>query len=167
METGKPVLDAFELGAVLAGTAAPQADLSDLTPVDVEFDHRIKLSGWNAALDPSNSQRLVVKLGWTANDRSTTDYTAFVHLIDDAGTDPCAARRSSGGLENTTRFWVPGETVRSTYFLDLPQDVTIADSRLRIGLYEPVSGKQLPITATTEHVLAEAGGSYVLLPVAQ
>ena len=97
---GKPVLDAFELGAVLTGAAAPQADLSDLTPVDVEFDHRIRLSGWNAALDPSNSQRLQVKLGWTANDRSTTDYSAFVHVIDDAGTDPGAARCSA---------WRPGK----------------------------------------------------------
>ena len=164
---GKPVLDGFELGAVLAGAAAPQADLSDLTPADVEFDHRIELSGWKATLDPSNSQRLLVELGWTANDRSTTDYTAFVHLIDDEKQIQAQQDAPPGGLENNTHLWVPGETVRSTFFLDLPADVVLSESRLRIGLYEPVSGKQLPVTATMDESIAAPGASYVLLPVAQ
>ncbi len=164
---GNPVLDAFELGAVLAGAAAPEADLSDLTPVDAEFDYRIELSGWKAMLDPSNSQRLLVELGWTANDRSTTDYTAFVHLIDDEKQIQAQQDAPPGGLENPTHLWVPGETVRSTFFLDLPEDVVLSELRLRIGLYEPVSGRQLPVTATMDESIATPGASYVLLPIAQ
>lgn len=164
---GKPVLDAFELGAVLVGAAAPPVDLSDLTPVEVEFDHRIKLAGWKAALDPSNSRRLLVELGWIANDRSTTDYTSFVHLIDDEGQIQAQQDAPPGGLDNATHLWVPGETVRSTYSLDLPEDMVLSESRLRIGLYEPVSGKQLPVTATMNEFIAAPGASYVLLPVAQ
>jgi hypothetical protein len=98
-------------------------------------------------------------------DRSTTDYTAFVHLIDENGQILAQQDAPPGGVDNPTRFWIPGEIVRSTYLIDLPQDAATAKLGLRIGLYEPVSGRQLPVTATSDPSLAERGATYVLTPI--
>ena len=90
------------------------------------------------------------KLGWKALARPTTDYTAFVHLIDDKGQIITQHDAPPGGQENPTRLWAPGETVRSSFILELPEGVNAAGTRLGIGLYEPVGGKQLPVTATAD-----------------
>jgi hypothetical protein len=107
---------------------------------------------------------VLVDLGWKALDRPTTDYTAFVHLIDNKGQIITQHDAPPGGQENPTRLWAPGETVRSSFILELPEGVNTAGTRLRIGLYEPVGGKQLPVTAAADRSTAVPGDTSILLP---
>lgn len=164
-DQGQAVADKLDLGAVLIGNQAPQANLADLTSLGVRFDDRIELTGWAVRSDPQNPRQLLVDLGWKALDRSPTDYTAFVHLIDRQGQIITQSDAPPGGLDNPTRLWVPGETVRTAYSLELPAGLTTTGTRLRIGLYEPVSQKQLPITAAANPAAGARGDTYVLLPV--
>jgi hypothetical protein len=155
--------DRVDLGAVMVGGPPPRADLSDLRPLDATFDGRIELVGWQARVDPEDSTRLLVDLGWQALDRSVTDYTTFVHLLD--GDDQIVAQRDEppGGLENPTSDWVPGETVRTTFALQIPPGSGAGDHRLRVGLYEPVSGRQLPVTHFTASSAARSGETFLIL----
>ena len=160
----QPVADQVELGAIMIGDQPPAADLSGLTNLGVEFDHHIELTGWRAVGDAANPRQVLVDLGWKALDRPTTDYTAFVHLIDNKGQIITQHDAPPGGQENPTRLWAPGETVRSSFILKLPEGVNTAGTRLRIGLYEPVGGKQLPVMAAADRSAAIPGDIFILLP---
>jgi hypothetical protein len=160
----QPVADQVELGAIMIGDQPPAADLSGLTNLGVEFDHHIELTGWRAVCNPANPRQVLVDLGWKALDRPTTDYTAFVHLIDNKEQIITQHDAPPGGQENPTGLWAPGETVRSSYILELPEGVNTAGTRLRIGLYEPVGGKQLPVTAAPDRSAAIPEDTFILLP---
>jgi hypothetical protein len=56
---------------------------------------------------------------------------------------------------------VPGEETRTEFLLTLPPAADLAALRLRLGLYEPVSGRQLPVQAG-DTPLAD---SFVLIPL--
>lgn len=117
-----------------------------LTPVGAEFEKRIALDGVWVQRPQNDAAALHVELGWRAIDRSPTAYTAFVHLLDAEGNIVAQHDFPVGGAENPTNLWVPGEKVRSTAVLTLPPDVDSTRQRLRIGLYELVSGRQLAVT---------------------
>ncbi len=89
---------------------------------------------------------LHVNLGWRALERMPTDYTVFIHLLDSAGNILAQADLPPGGQENPTTRWLPDETVLTTAQLTLPPGAREQAQALRIGLYEPVSGRQLAIT---------------------
>lgn len=163
---GQAVADQVNLGAIWLGAAPVSVDLADLAPLGVQFDGRIELVGVQTQIDPTDRQRLLVDLGWEALDRSTVGYTAFVHLVNQAGEIVAQHDAPPGGSDNPTNLWAPGETVRSTFPLDLPTGLERADLRLRIGLYEPVSGRQLPVAAAGDALPDLSGGSYVVVPLA-
>jgi hypothetical protein len=106
-----------------------------------------------------------VDLGWRALDRSPADYTAFVHLLDESGQIIAQNDGPPGGAENPTGFWVPGETIRSRFPIELPRDATFDSATLRIGLYELASGKRLSLTASPGPSVAALADQFILLPV--
>ncbi|HEX9116595.1 MAG TPA: hypothetical protein VGA61_11045 [Anaerolineae bacterium] len=157
--TGRPAGDRVDLGAVMVRAAPPQADLSGLRPLDGAFTGGIRLVGYAAAAVPGKPDTLEVSLGWRAESRPPADYTAFLHLIDGGGQILAQHDAPPGGPGNPTTRWVPGETIRSVFRLTLPAGLRLADCRLRAGLYEPVSGRQLPVTTG-----ASAAAGFLILP---
>jgi hypothetical protein len=143
---GRVAADRVDLGAVMVGEPPPQADLSGLRPLGAQFDGRVELVGWNARTDPVDPSRVLIDLGWRALGRSVTDYTAFVHLLDQEGQIASQVDEPPGGLANPTTRWVPGEAVRTAVALSVPPGTEAKDYSLRVGLYEPVSGRQLSVT---------------------
>ena len=125
----------------------------------------IELVGANVIEDSVDPRRLLVDLAWQALDRSTTGYTAFVHLLDAAGQIVAQYDAPPGGEDNPTNLWAPHETVRATFPLALPPGLDSAGLQLRIGLYEPVSGRQIPITAGAGPAVDTSSGLYLLVPV--
>ena len=142
---GRPAADLVKLGAIFVGTGAPGAGLAGLRPLNVRFAAPIALTGWSVSEDGSG--RLHVVLGWRALGRPSKDYTAFVHLLDANGQIIGQLDQPPGGPGDPTSRWVPGETIRSTFDLPAGENES-AVVRLRIGLYEPVSGQQLPLTSS-------------------
>ena len=166
-DAGKPASTQITFGVVAIGDDPPQAELSDLQPLGVWFVDRLELRGWRAALDPDNRQQLLVELGWQAHKRVATDYTLFVHLLDRNGAIIAQRDQPPGGVENPTTMWLPGETTRTRLTLDLPPALVLDEHLLRVGLYEPVGGRQLPITQTPSLPTnpAPLGQTYLLLPL--
>lgn len=165
---GKAVADRVDLGPVWIGAAPPPVGMDDMAALGVQFDNRIELLGARIAKDLIDPQRLLVDLVWKAADRSTTDYVVFVHLLDETGQQIVSQHDAPpGGSDNPTSLWAPGEMIQSTFPLVLPGGMALSDATLRIGLYEPVSGGQLPITDAGDSAADTSGGTYVLLAMKQ
>ncbi|MEZ4767598.1 MAG: hypothetical protein R2844_04155 [Caldilineales bacterium] len=164
-QSGQDAADQVELGSVWLGSPPAAADMSDLRALGVQFNQRVELAGAKASVDPSDPRRLAVDLEWKALDRPTSDYVAFVHLIDQTGQIIAQHDAPPGGLQNPTHLWAPGEMVRSSSPLELPEGLNRADLSLRIGLYEPVSQLQLPVTVAGDSVGDASSGSYLVVPL--
>jgi hypothetical protein len=157
---GKPVDDRVLLGAVAIDMMPPRAPVEDLTALDVKFDERIALVGWSFQPAVDDPTTLAVELAWESLDRVSSDYTAFVHLLDPSGTIVAQFDQPPGGVENSTTNWLPGERVRTIF--PLAGGLPLVDGYgLRIGLYEPVSGRQLLVSGAD----AKPGETFVLLPL--
>jgi hypothetical protein len=148
--------DQVALGSVAIQAPPPAADVQGLTPVDARFEERIALLGY--AVAPAADGGLTVDLLWQALERSPTDYTAFVHLLGMNGDIVSQQDQPPGGDLPTTR-WLPGETLRTTVALPSPA-AGQAGAQLRIGLYEPVGGRQLAVAGADA-----AAATFVLLPL--
>ncbi|MCU0510874.1 MAG: hypothetical protein MUC34_21460, partial [Anaerolineae bacterium] len=117
------------IGADAAAGMPSAPDMAGMTATDAVFGERIALAGWQIARS-DDAQGATVRLCWTARHRVP---------------------------ENPTSRWVPGETVCSEHPLTLPDDA--AQTRLRVGLYEPVSGRQWGVSAAS----AVPGQTYLIL----
>jgi hypothetical protein len=134
-----------------------------LVAVGADFEGRIALDGVRMMQTAVAPATLHVELGWRAIDRSPTAYTAFVHLLDADGAIVAQQDFPPGGDVNPTNMWVPGERVRSTAALALPPDFDPERHRLRIGLYEPVGGRQLAVSMVGQSDMA----TFVMLDVVE
>ena len=84
-------------------------------------------------------------LYWRALAETRVGYTVFVHLID-------SHERIWGQQDNPpargarpTNTWVPGEFVSDEYEVSVSPDAPPGDYRLEVGLYDPTTGRRLPI----------------------
>lgn len=139
------------------------ADVSfdELKAIGADFEGRIALDGVLIQQSQEEPTTLQVELGWRAIDRAPTAYTAFVHLLDDGDNIVAQHDFPVGGENNPTNLWVPGEKVRSTAALTLPPDYDPTRHRLRIGLYEPVGGRQLAVKMPGQ----TGASTYILLNI--
>jgi hypothetical protein len=154
---GQPVGDALTLGGVFVGPP-PTVDLTAYQPLNAQFGDVIELVGWCVTRDPAAPTTLRIGLAWRALDRPAGDYTAFVHLVDAQGAILAQHDRSPGDEANPIHLWAPGETVQADFLLTLPDGDVPEGAQLRVGLYEPISGRRLP---------QEDGDDFVLLPAGE
>ncbi|HMQ55539.1 MAG TPA: hypothetical protein PKD98_25890, partial [Anaerolineae bacterium] len=98
-----------------------------------------------AQLASASTAQLLVSLYWQPQAEIETDYTVFVQLLDPAG--QVAAQVDlpplAGAAPTTT--WLPGEVLTDPYRLPLPADLAPGPYRLITGLYEPATGRRLPL----------------------
>ena len=71
------------IGAFMLDSHPSAAAVDDLRPVGATLDGRLELTAWRAVLVQPGTLR--VELAWRSLDRTGTNYTAFVHLIDGDG----------------------------------------------------------------------------------
>lgn len=140
-------------GATWIGAPPPPLPLADFTPLQVHFAERLELVGWQWRQSPT-ADALTVTLAWRALDRMPTGYTTFVHLLDATGQMVAQYDQPPGGVDNPTSHWAPGEEALTVHQLVLPPGSDLSQLGLRIGLYEPVSGRQLPISAADPAIVA-------------
>ena len=151
------------LGATWVGKKQPTVDLAAFTPLHVHFAERIELVGWQWAPPTTDSEQLQVALVWRAIDRVTTDYTAFIHLLTDAQEIVTQGDQPPGGIDNPTSLWAPGE-VNVTYAqLPIKSNSELENAKIRVGLYEQVSGLQLSVTEAGNTGVLPENTTYILL----
>jgi hypothetical protein len=119
----------------------PQYPLTNL-----QFGDSIALIGLDlpaSTLRPG--QTLSYTLHWQALAPISKDYTVFTHLLDAAGNLKAQQDNAPQQGHYPTSWWDRGEKVIDVYTLPLPSDLAPGRYSLRVGLYEPETGRRLPL----------------------
>ncbi len=121
-----------------AGSAQP------MTPVDARFGQAIALEGYDWQLD---GDALRVTLRWAADGYVDGDYNVFVHL-DGPGDDGQPLAQGDAPPLNgrwPTSLWYPGLSLDDRHTISLPPDLSPGAYALRVGFYDPATGRRLPL----------------------
>jgi hypothetical protein len=113
---------------------------------DIRFGDNIRLSGVDLPAPTLHvGHTLTYTLHWQAMAAIPKNYTVFTHLLDAAGN--LAAQQDSPPWQGRypTSWWDPGEIILDPYTLPLPPNLAPGLYTLRVGLYEPETGRRLPL----------------------
>ena len=121
-------------------------------PMDVLLGDQIRLTG--SALSSQEvdfGDVLQLQLNWQAERTPDADYTVFVQLLDER--DQVIAQHDAPPVsgERPTSGWQPGEQVSDKHGLLVPAGTAPGDYRLIAGMYDPQSGKRLPVDCRRHH----------------
>ncbi|HUX86774.1 MAG TPA: hypothetical protein VMW65_07205, partial [Chloroflexota bacterium] len=140
-------------GVAIAPPAVPH-------PQPVQLADGVTFQGYRLAPEPAQpGQALTVTLYWSAQARPSRDYTVFVHLLNNHGQVLAQADSPPQAGDYPTSLWDPSETIVDRHVLTVPTDLPPGVYRLEIGLYQPETGKRLPILDAAGH----APGNRILL----
>lgn len=115
-------------------------------PLDFRLGEVVRLLGYDlepAEVEPGGSVWLT--LYWQTLFTMDTSYTVFVHLLDEEG--GLQGQRDSLPGQGTlpTTGWMTGEVIADRYEISIASDAPPGEYRLLVGMYEPTSGKRLPV----------------------
>lgn len=123
---------------VVAGLLEPTLwpNLPPMKSLNSTFEGGLTLLGFSLPDQVSMSEQFNLTLYWQATESQSTDYTVFVHVLDEAGT---RIIQGDGPPLNgfwPTRVWLPGQQINDSHPLTIPTPGTY---RLRVGLYDPTT----------------------------
>lgn len=130
------------------GTQAPAAT----RPVNVTLGDQLRLLEvrLNESFQPG--QTLPVEFVWQPLQRPQIDYNLFLQLLAADGS-PVAQHDSPPNVGYTpTSTWQPGQPMIDRHALAIPFDLPPGDYRLIAGLYNPATGRRLPIDQKRDFV---------------
>jgi hypothetical protein len=103
------------------------------------------LVGQTGTLGLEPGETLTLTVVWRAQQPLMSDYTAFAHLVDEAGQGWAGDdHQPHGGLYPTTA-WGAGEMVRDTFTLTVPGGAPAGLYHLQVGWYDPAMQTRLPV----------------------
>jgi hypothetical protein len=139
-----------DLRLVLYGTSPPPLAEEPSKEEGVLLGYSVELTGADLAIQRLEPGDVVpLTLFWQARQPVQQDAKVFVHLLDAAG--QLVAQHDSepvNGLRPTST-WRPGESIVDRHGVLLPDDLPPGDYHLVAGLYDPVTGNRLLVTAGT------------------
>jgi hypothetical protein len=94
-------------------------------------------------------------LEWQSLRPVETDYTVFVHIVDQEGTIWAQRDSVPAGGELPTSSWELGEIVSDEYEMMIPVDGPREGYAVEVGLYDPESGVRLPVSGGATSVTLE------------
>jgi hypothetical protein len=95
-----------------------------------------------------------VTLVWTAERAIATDYTAFIHVLDQAGKVVAQNDSQPANQAWPTSAWQPGQVIVDSHDLSIPGD----GARLEIGLYTLADGKRLALSDGHDSLIVPVPG---------
>jgi hypothetical protein len=123
-------------------------------PAAVDFGP-FRLTGYRLG-EARPGETLQVALRWQAREsRPEPAYTVFVHLTDDQGR--LVAQHDGPPQDGAypTSIWSAGDEIGDVHAIPLPASLPAATYQVRVGLYEPATGRRLPASGT-DHALLGA-----------
>jgi hypothetical protein len=111
------------------------------------FGDQLALVGWS--LDPPQpalpGDTIHLTVVWQAQQTLATDYTAFAHLVDEAGQGWAGDDHQPHGGLYPTSLWGAGEMVRDGFTLLIPADAPPGLYAVEVGWYHPATQERLPV----------------------
>ena len=138
--------------AVIGALTVPDLSLADQPPekaAAVSFGEPklIELSGFT--LDKTRLAEegiFALQLHWHTPDGVPLDYTAFVHVLNEAGELVAQSDKVPGQGRFPTSLWFPGETVIDTHQIQLPPPPGQTENYvIAVGFYYWPTGERLPV----------------------
>lgn len=117
----------------------------------------IRLNGYALSSPISPDGEVLLTLRWESLQAVDFDFHVFVHVLDAQGQR--VAQRDGQPVQWTrpTSTWQPGETITDRYGLLLSDDFAPGEYTISVGLYDPISGQRLPVSAGTGEYAIELG----------
>jgi 4-amino-4-deoxy-L-arabinose transferase-like glycosyltransferase len=120
------------------------------TTLDLTYGERITLAGYNLT---TADDRIQLDLIWRAEQAMDTDYTVFVHLVDQATGQTILQRDAMPqAYAYPTTLWIPGEYITDYYQFE---GVPAGEYSLRVGLYDQSSGERLYISGVDSGIIRD------------
>ncbi len=137
--TGQPLHDpATRLTAVKVASRPRDFTMPAMpAPLDVTFDDLAKLVGTD--VNRSGTQ-ITVTLFWQGKALTTTNYTAFVQLLNADGSIAQQIDRWQIAFDSPTSTWLPGQVIADRYVFEASAEAP----RFGLGLYNAATGDRLP-----------------------
>ncbi len=112
-----------------------------------EFGDRLAVVGWSLHAPPElkPGDTLGLTVVWQAQQKVTADYTAFAHLVDEAGRGWAGDDHQPHGSLYPTSRWGAHEMVRDTFTLTVPADAPSGLYTIEIGWYNLETRERLPV----------------------
>ncbi len=117
----------------------------------------IRLEGYALTEQATPGGEVLVLLAWRSMQAVDYDYHVFVHLLNSDGDK--VAQRDGQPVQWTrpTSTWTPETEIIDRYGMLLPVDLPVGDYTIAVGLYDPVNGQRLPISAGPGDYAVELG----------
>ncbi len=141
---GNPAGDAALFGRVKVAPAQPPADEPPTAAPQHTFGNQIALENFSQIPEaPVRGQDMEFAMTWRALAQPASDYTVFVHLLDEQGNRVAGNDQPLTNLVYPSGLWSPGERVTHTHYLSLPADLPAGMYTIQMGLYDPQTGARL------------------------
>lgn len=117
----------------------------------------IQLAGYAITPQTTPGGELLLALRWESLRPVEENYHVFVHLLNADGDK--LAQRDGGPVQwmRPTSAWQPGEIIVDRYGLLLPADLPYGSYSIAVGLYNPITGQRLPVSAGPGDYAIELG----------
>jgi 4-amino-4-deoxy-L-arabinose transferase-like glycosyltransferase len=129
---GRPVYTAYRL-------ASPPA-VSPVHSRPANYSHQVTLLGYETG-SGQGGESLPITLYWRVEQPAAAAWVPFVHLHDGWGYRWQQVEANAYPAEQ----WQPGEVIIQRIDMPLPSGLPPAAYELRVGLFDPASGQQLPV----------------------
>jgi hypothetical protein len=131
------------------------------SPLHVNFGDEITLLGYDlTTANPSPGDSATVTLYWEASQSLNTDYSVFVHLVDEQMNIYAQEDSLNPGVY-PTHLWQSGEYNRDDHEVEIPPGTPPGEYLLGVGLYDPSTMIRLPVLEGAGH----SNGMYFLQEV--
>jgi hypothetical protein len=134
-------------------TQVPGVGVAEIPPMqhrlDANFQDKLVLLGYDLnaeSLKPG--EPLEVTLYWRVTAAVERNYTLFVHVLQNGGrTGAFLAQKDTLPFDGMypTSAWRPGEVLKETYQLRIPEDAKRGQRELEMGLYEVANGQRMNV----------------------
>jgi hypothetical protein len=130
-------------------------------PLEVNFGDQITLLGYDLAASHAHpGDTVTVTLYWKANRPLDTDYSAFVHLVDER-LNIYAQKDSLNPGRYPTHLWPTAEYNEDTHEVLIPPGTPPGQYLLGVGLYDQTTMVRLPVLGEERQEI----GMYFLEPI--
>ncbi len=113
-------------------------EISFTTADGATYTETIKLIGYDVSTKPVPVQpgsSVNITLYWQPIQALSTQYTSYVHLVNNQGQGVAQSDHRPGGIYYPSSLWQPGKTLRDQHTITLPPGIPPGNYTVRAGMY--------------------------------